>query len=167
MDQFEKKLANKAKRKESKKVIQKWDADTKGKKKGGLKACPGFVDHTGRKKAELTVPCPTCKRHFCSQECLDSHKDFCEWKLHYSKTGDEKPLLDLCHKVFSTYFDAEGHVFPQWVEKHGLGKNTSFYGLHTLRWRYPRLDEACRLLKKHDRDFYDEIGNKYGGLIFW
>ena len=168
MDQFEKKQANREKRQESKQVIKKWDAEPKGKKKGGLKACPGFVDHTGRKKVELTVPCPTCKRHFCSQECLESHEEICKAKNHFNETKDLTQILRVSHAIFDKYYDEHGCALPKWVKEHDLGRNAGLmHGMWTLRWKHPELGEACRLLKKHDPEFHARLQKESNLRFYW
>ncbi len=154
MDKFEKKMANKDTRNSEKEVIKKWDAEAKRGKNSKMKACPGFIDHSKRRRIELTVSCPTCKRKFCSEECYQSHKELCEAKFYLAETKDKTPLIELCKKIYNTYYEPNGCVKQVWAEMHGFKNNgCTSYGHWSLRWRHQDLAEAHRILKKNDPEF--------------
>lgn len=158
MDQFEKKQANKAIRRGSQKEIQKWDAPPKGKKKGGKKACPGWIDHSRQPKKELTVPCLTCKRKFCSEECFESHSEFCEAKFYYQQTKDIAPLLELSKKTYDKYVGSDGYVTEAYREN---DRQTSVW---FLSWKHRDYQEAKDFLQKHEPSYIRKPPN---GRIFF
>lgn len=154
MDKFEKKQANREVRKQSKKEVEKWDAEGKKGKVGKLKACPGYIDHVKQRRIELTVPCITCKRRFCSVECHDSHKPLCEAKFYFAETKDRAPLIELCKKIYNTYYKDDGCVKEEWVKKYDLRENgCSHYGHWSLQWKHEDLAEAVKILKKYEPEF--------------
>lgn len=166
MDKFKKKMANKDIRHSEKEVIKKWDEEGKKGKKTKLKACPGYIDHSKRRRVELTVPCHTCKRRFCSEECYESHKELCEAKFYVAETKDRAPLLELCKKIYNTYYEPNGCVKQVWVEKYDLKSNgCSSYGLWSLRWKHEDLAEAHRILKKHDPEFLASFTRNHRDLF--
>lgn len=150
MDKFRKKQENRKIRREEPKVIEGKDFPT-GKKRGGKKACPGYVDHSKRRKVELTVPCSTCKRHFCSEECFETHKDLCQAKFYKSDTGDIQPLLEVCRKIYDTYIDKEGCVKAEWMK--GDEKNRCGWFAYRVGWEHGDLGEAKKILKKHQPEY--------------
>ena len=165
MDPFDKKSGNKAKRKEAQQIIQKWDADAKKGKNDGLKACPGYKDHSNQKRIPLTIPCPTCKRHFCSKECQEGHKELCEAKSYASESKDYAFLVDLCKDIVGRYIDRDGNIKNMWIETHNLDKRSLWYAFHVLGREHGELAEALKILKKRDREFHDNIkGNIHGFL---
>ncbi len=165
MDKFEKKQANKEVRNSEKAEIKKWDAEAKRGKNSKLKGCPGYVDHTKKRRTELTVPCLTCKRKFCSEECHQTHKELCEAKFYVAETKDKAPLIELCKKIYNTYYDERGCVKKVWVEKYDLRENgCSHFGHWSLQWKHGDLAEAVKILKKHEPEFV--TGREFRGHLF-
>ena len=167
MDKYEKKQANKEVRKGEKEVIKKWDAEAKRGKNSKLKACPGYTDHSKQRRVESTIPCLTCKRKFCSEECLEGHKPLCEAKFYVAETKDMAPLIELCKSIYHTYYDEKGCVKKVWVEKYELRNNgCSQYGHWSLQWKHGDLAEAVKILKKQDPEFLEKNGMKGKWLMF-
>ena len=146
MNKFEKKWANKKTRREEPKAIEGKDVPTL-KKKGGKKACPGWRDHSRRPKADLVVPCQTCKRKFCSADCYDLHESICQAKFYESKTGDMAPLIDAAKAIYRKYIDKDGLVKKEhWTDEDKKDGRVSFM----FRWNHGDLEEAMKILKKHE-----------------
>lgn len=166
MDKFEKKMANKDLRHKEKEIIKKWDAESKKGKNGHLKACPGYKDHSKQKRIPLTVPCLTCKRHFCSEECQQRHKELCEAKFYAAETKDYVILIDVCKEIVSRYIDKNAKIKQEWIDKYDLGENhNSWYGFYMLYRNNRDLEEALKILKKRDPEYYNKIkGNVHSFL---
>lgn len=147
MNKFEKKLANRDARNDGKKEVKTWDAPVKKGKKGGQKACPGYLDHQRQRRKPLTVPCETCKRKFCSVECYESHEKFCKAKLYYAKTGDLAPLLDLAKQTYDKYVGADGEVKEFLDSK---GERISHW---MLGYSFGDYEEAKVILRKHEKEY--------------
>jgi len=158
MNKFEKQWANKDIRKESKKVIEKWDAEPKGKKRGGKKACPGWKSHEKMRKIELTFPCTTCKRKFCSLECYELHESICQAKFYESKTGDITPLIEAAKAIYDKYINHNGTVkMEHWSPEEKKDGRISFM----FKWSHQDLTEAIKILKKNAPDSLHKEHKKF------
>jgi hypothetical protein len=160
VNKFEKQRANRDARIEGKKEVANPEPQSKAGKKGkksNVKSCPGYLDHDGKRRVALTVSCETCKRRFCSQECVDSHAEFCRAKLYYNKTGDVGPLLELSKTTYDKYVDENGEVKEFFDHK---GDRISQW---MLPYHYGDYEEAKNVLRKHEKGY---MRGRHG-IGFW